>query len=111
MLSRRNLSREKSLKAREQDEGRRQLGKRLAQRGRNKWWAFEGFSRIDCCLITRQCVLFVGGKRTESVSPSVRETAGPFAAGQVLHARFAVFLTFRDGQIVKQHNYDCFDDW
>ncbi len=53
-----------------QDEGRRQLGKRLAQRGRNKWWAFEGFSRIDCCLITSQCVLFVEGKRTESVSPS-----------------------------------------
>ncbi len=42
---------------------------------------------------------------------TVRETAGPFAAGQVLHARFAVFLTFRDGQIVKQHNYDCFDAW
>jgi len=53
-----------------QDEGLNQLGKRLAQRGRNKWWAFEGFSHIDCCLITRQCVLFVEGKRTESVSPS-----------------------------------------
>ena len=53
-----------------QDEGRNQLGKRLAQRGRNKWWAFEGFTHVDCCLITNQCVLFVEGKRTESVSPS-----------------------------------------
>ena len=53
-----------------QNEGLNQLGKRLAQRGRNKWWAFEGFSHVDCCLITSQCVLFVDGKRTESVSPS-----------------------------------------
>jgi hypothetical protein len=53
-----------------QVEGRRQLEKRLGQRGRNKWWAFEGFSRIDCCLMTSQCVLFVEGQRTESVSPS-----------------------------------------
>ena len=53
-----------------QAEGLKQLGRRLAQRGRNKWWAFEGFSRIDCCLTTGRCVLFVEGKRTESVSPS-----------------------------------------
>ena len=64
------FSDDKHLVSEAQDEGRRQLGKRLAQRGRNKWWAFEGFSRIDCCLITSQCVLFVEGKRTESVSPS-----------------------------------------
>jgi hypothetical protein len=53
-----------------QREGLRQLDKRLAQRGRNKWWAFEGFSHIDCTLITENFVLFVEGKRTESVSPS-----------------------------------------
>jgi len=64
------FSDDKHLVSEAQDEGRRQIGKRLAQRGRNKWWAFEGFSRIDCCLITSQCVLFVEGKRTESVSPS-----------------------------------------
>jgi hypothetical protein len=64
------FSGDKRLVSEAQDEGLRQLGKRLAQRGRNKWWAFEGFSHIDCCLITSQCVLFVEGKRTESVSPS-----------------------------------------
>ena len=64
------FSDDKQLVSEAQDEGRRQLGKRLAQRGRSKWWAFEGFSRIDCCLVTSQCVLFVEGKRTESVSPS-----------------------------------------
>lgn len=32
-------------------------------------------------------------------------------AGQVLRARFGVFLDFRDGRIVRQRNYDCFDPW
>ena len=64
------FSPDKHLVSEAQAEGRRQLGKRLKQRGRNKWWAFEGFSRIDCCLITSECVLFVEGKRTEGVSPS-----------------------------------------
>jgi hypothetical protein len=26
-------------------------------------------------------------------------------------ARFAVFMDFRDGRIVRQRNYDCFDPW
>ena len=30
-------------------------------------------------------------------------------AGSTMRARFAVFLAFRDGQIVAQRNYDCFD--
>jgi ketosteroid isomerase-like protein len=28
-----------------------------------------------------------------------------------MRARFAVFLEFRDGRIVRQRNYDCFDPW
>jgi len=42
---------------------------------------------------------------------TVREAAGPFAAGQALRARFAIFMEFRDGRIVRQRNYDCFDPW
>jgi ketosteroid isomerase-like protein len=38
-------------------------------------------------------------------------SAGPFKAGQTLRARFAIFLEFRDGRIVRQRNYDCFDPW
>jgi hypothetical protein len=38
-----------------QQEAERQLAKRAAQRGRQKWWAFEGFTHIDCCLITDRC--------------------------------------------------------
>ena len=30
-------------------------------------------------------------------------------AGGQMRARFAIFLTYRDGKIVRQHNYDCFD--
>jgi len=42
---------------------------------------------------------------------TVREARGPFAAGQKLRARFAVFMEFRDGRIIRQRNYDCFDPW
>jgi ketosteroid isomerase-like protein len=34
---------------------------------------------------------------------------GSLPVGGVLRARFGVFLTFRDGLILSQHNYDCFD--
>jgi ketosteroid isomerase-like protein len=32
-------------------------------------------------------------------------------AGGAMRARFAVFLEFRDGKIVRQRNYDCFEPW
>jgi ketosteroid isomerase-like protein len=34
---------------------------------------------------------------------------GNLPAGGVLRAHFGVFFRFRDGLIVTQHNYDCFD--
>ncbi|MEO8500361.1 MAG: nuclear transport factor 2 family protein [Vicinamibacteria bacterium] len=37
----------------------------------------------------------------------VGEGAGVLEAGQRLEARLAMFLTFRDGLIVRQRNYDC----
>ena len=36
---------------------------------------------------------------------------GTLPAGGQMRARFAIFLTYRDGKIVRQHNYDCFDPW
>lgn len=42
---------------------------------------------------------------------TIRDAAGPFTAGQTLRARFALFMEFRDGRIVRQRNYDCFDPW
>lgn len=32
-----------------------------------------------------------------------------YAAGEEMRASMAVFLTFRDGRICAQRNYDCFD--
>lgn len=37
-----------------------------------QWWAFEGFTRVDACFETRECLLLIEGKRTEAVSPSTR---------------------------------------
>ena len=34
---------------------------------------------------------------------------GKLAAGDAMLARFGVFFEFRNGKIVRQHNYDCFD--
>jgi ketosteroid isomerase-like protein len=34
---------------------------------------------------------------------------GALAAGDVMRARFGVFLDFREGRIAAQRNYDCFD--
>ena len=34
---------------------------------------------------------------------------GSLPVGGTLKAHFGVFLTFREGRICRQHNYDCFD--
>jgi steroid delta-isomerase-like uncharacterized protein len=36
---------------------------------------------------------------------------GSIPAGGQMRARFAIFLEFRDGKIVRQRNYDCFEPW
>ena len=36
---------------------------------------------------------------------------GSIPVGGQMRARFAIFLSYRDGKIVRQHNYDCFDPW
>jgi hypothetical protein len=80
-----------------------------AEGSRHQWWAFEGFTHIDCCLITDSTVLFVEGKRTEAVSPSTRwfvkrsqiwrnvETAQQFARGK----EFGVILAVEDDEAGK----------
>jgi hypothetical protein len=32
------------------------------------WWLFEGYTKVDCCLSTERLVLFIEGKRTETLS-------------------------------------------
>jgi hypothetical protein len=37
---------------------------------RRKWWAFEGYTSVDCLLETNKLLLLVEGKRTEPISCS-----------------------------------------
>jgi hypothetical protein len=37
------------------------------------------------------------------------ENGEPGQSGGEMRARFAIFLELRDGRIVRQGNYDCFD--
>ncbi|APR86377.1 Hypothetical protein A7982_11726 [Minicystis rosea] len=41
-------------------------------------------------------------------SGTLKVPLGDTPPGGRMHAAFAVFLRFRDGRIVSQHNYDCF---
>jgi ketosteroid isomerase-like protein len=36
---------------------------------------------------------------------------GSLPAGGQMKAFFAVFLEFREGKIIRQRNYDCFEAW
>jgi ketosteroid isomerase-like protein len=44
-------------------------------------------------------------------SGTLAVTVGPLAAGDVICGRFASFLEFREGRIVAQRSYDCFEPW
>jgi ketosteroid isomerase-like protein len=77
----------------------------------------EGRARGNALLSAERFELVNAVARDEQVAvevirtATVRQAVGPFAAGQILRARFAVFMEFRDGRIVRQRNYDCFDPW
>jgi hypothetical protein len=49
-------------------EGLRELETHGVSGSRRKWWAFEGYSSVDCWLETEHFVLLVEGKRTEAIS-------------------------------------------
>src|ERR1700722_7293900 len=46
---------------------------RVGASGSNgKWWAFEGFTRVDCLLETDTLILLIEGKRTEPLAMATR---------------------------------------
>jgi hypothetical protein len=51
-------------------EGLKELSSVGAEGSRHKWWAFEGFTSVDCKLETQSLLLFIEGKRTEPISES-----------------------------------------
>jgi len=36
---------------------------------------------------------------------------GTLPAGRQMKAKFGMFLEFRDGRIIRQRNYDCYEAW
>ncbi|AKJ06088.1 ketosteroid isomerase-like protein [Archangium gephyra] len=42
-------------------------------------------------------------------SATLKVPVGSLPAGGTMRASFGVFLTFREGRILSQHNYDCFE--
>ena len=38
-------------------------------------------------------------------------SVGTLGAGKTMKAHFAMFIQFQNGQIIKQTNYNCFDDF
>ncbi len=58
-------------RAQAQAEGLDKLDRGGPAGSRHQWWAFEGFSALDCCLVTDRAVIVIEGKRTERVSSKV----------------------------------------
>jgi hypothetical protein len=52
------------------EEARRLIEKAGAAKSRKKWWAFEGFTSVDCWLETDNLILLIEGKRKEPLSKS-----------------------------------------
>lgn len=53
-----------------QEKGLAELALKGGAGSRRKWWAFEGFTEVDCALVTDRLLLFIEGKRTESLASS-----------------------------------------
>ncbi|MGI6197553.1 MAG: hypothetical protein ACOYIS_00290 [Candidatus Cloacimonadaceae bacterium] len=54
-----------------QQEALKLLEEKGPQKSRKKWWAFEGFTSIDCLLETKDFILAIEGKRTDSASQTI----------------------------------------
>jgi ketosteroid isomerase-like protein len=70
----------------------------------------EGAERGKKLMTAQQYVIMNHVSDGDCVALEV-EWTGTLLAGNQMRARFGVFLTFRDGLIIRQHNYDCFDPW
>lgn len=55
-------------RAEAQSEALRLLSSCGASKSSLQWWAFEGFTEVDCCIETDSLVLLFEGKRTEQLS-------------------------------------------
>ena len=83
---------------------------------RRKWWAFEGWTSVDCWLETERLIVFIEGKRTESISastvwfPARNQIARNLeVAAEIARQRgkdFAVLVCAERPVIVAKHDFD-----
>lgn len=52
------------------DEALSELDCSEVEGSKRKWWAFEGFTSVDCLLETERLLVLIEGKRTEGISKS-----------------------------------------
>jgi hypothetical protein len=62
----RKLERERTM-----EEALSELQANGASGSSKKWWAFEGFTSVDCLILTRNFRLYIEGKRTDGLSSSI----------------------------------------
>ena len=84
---------------------------------RKKWWAFEGFTYVDCLIETDSLVLFIEGKRTEDSSQKVSwyskrnqiarnlECARQHALSGKKAKAFAVLMVIEEGTMEKHEGH------
>jgi hypothetical protein len=80
-----------------------------------QWWAFEGFTHVDCVVETEKLVLFIEGKRTETASENVSwfaernqiarnlECAKWYARKRDISKEFAVLMVIEEGTNEDHH--------
>jgi ketosteroid isomerase-like protein len=97
----------------------RELPNRLNPRGsvRDRRAMLEAFDRGIAILSAQGFAIERSVVQGETVALEVAWTGtlavamGALAPGDTLRARFAMFVDVRAGQVVRQHNYDCFDEF
>jgi hypothetical protein len=66
------LGTDPDLRAAARAEALRAIEEKGGKGSAQEWWAFEGFTHVDACFETSECLLLIEGKGTEAVSPSTR---------------------------------------
>jgi ketosteroid isomerase-like protein len=96
-----------------------ELPNRLNPRGavRDRAALLESFERGKTLLASQRFEIERSVVEAETAALEVVWTGtlalalGSLGEGATMRARFAVFLEMRDGRIVRQRNYDCFDEF
>ena len=84
----------------------RDLNRILAEAERGQSLMYGHYYRVESIMVdgNRAAVEFIW-------SGKLKIPRGSLGAGTEMRGRFATFLEFRDGRIISQRSYDCFEPW